>query len=118
MRWINYLPPFDRTHIKDLLKSTGLDSLENRRRDARVTMFYKIVHGIVAISPEDLDLIPADSRTRATHRHKFRHKASPSKLKFSFVNRTVPEWNSLPACMAEAGSLDIFKAQLADAKCP
>ena len=118
MRWINDLPPFDRTHIKDLLETTGLDSLETRRRDARVTMFYKIVHGIVAISPEDLGLIPADSRTRASHRHKFRHKASPSKLKFSFVNRTVPEWNSLPACVAEAGSLDIFKAQLAHARCP
>ena len=119
MRWICSLPPWDRTHIKQLLADTGLDSLEIRRRDARVTMLYKIVNGIVAITPEDFGLEPADRRTRPSHRHKFKHKAANGDLlKYSFVNRTVPDWNTLPAPMAEAESLNIFKAQLAQAKAP
>jgi len=33
-------------------------------------------------------------------------------LKYSMVHRTIPVWNSLPAAVAEAGSLDIFKSRL------
>ena len=69
MRWICNLPPWDRTHIKQLLADTGLDTVEQRRRDARVTMLYKIVHGKVAITPADFGLESADRRTRASHRH-------------------------------------------------
>ena len=84
-----------------------------------MTMLYKIVNGIVAITPEDFGLEPADRRTRSSHRPKFKHTAANGDLlKYSFVNRTVPDWNTLPAPMAEAESLNIFKAQLAQAKAP
>ena len=82
-------------------------------------MLFKIVHGLVAITPEELGLEAADSRTRASHRHKFREKGSRTNLsKFSFVSRTVPDWNRLPATTAEAESLEIFKTQLALARHP
>ena len=84
-----------------------------------MTMLYKIVHGKVAITAADFGLEPADRHTRASHCHKFKHKtATGDLLKYSFVNRTVPDWNPLPACVAEAESLDSFKAQLAQAKAP
>ena len=84
-----------------------------------MTMLYKIVHGHVAITPADFGLEPADRRTRASHRHKFKRKAASGDLiKYSFVNRTVPDWNSLPTSVAEAESLDIFKAQLSHSKAP
>ena len=119
LRWINGLSPFDQTSIKKLLLDTGLDSLEARRRDARVTMLFKIVHGLVAITTDELGLEAADSRTRASHRHKFREKGSRTNMsKFSFVSRTVPDWNRLPATAAEAESLEIFKTQLALARHP
>ena len=89
MRWIQGLPPFDQTKIKSLLADTGLDSLEHRRRDARVTMLYKMVHGLVNMSPEELGLEPADQRTRASHRHKFKDRGSHSnQLKFSFCQQS------------------------------
>ena len=119
LRWINGLPPFDQTKIKLLLSDTGLDSLEHRRRDARVTMLYKMVHGLVNISTEELGLEPADQRTRASHRHKFKDRGGRSnQIKFSFASRTVPDWNALPAIVAEAGSLDLFKSRLAQARHP
>ena len=113
MRWIQDLPPYDRTHIQQLLDDTGLSSLEQRRRDARLTMLYKIVHGFVAITLDELGLERPDRRTRAAHRYKFKEKQARSNLrKFSYVNRTVPEWNRLPADIAEVESLDVFKARL------
>ena len=39
-------------------------------------------------------------------------------LKYSFVVRTVPEWNRLPTATVEAVSADSFKAQLAAARQP
>ena len=93
--------------------------VEQRRRDACLTMLYKIVHGYVAMTHEELGLECPDRRTRASHRYKFKEKQAQSNLqKFSYVNRTVPEWNRLSANMAEAESLDIFKARLAPARRP
>ena len=119
MRWICNLPPFDRSSISTLLKDTHLDSLESRRRDSRLTLMFKMVHNHVAISPQDIGLDRADGRTRAAHKHKFRERGSrKDQLKHSFVVRTVPEWNRLPASVAEAVSVESFKAQLAAARRP
>jgi len=49
-----------------MLSALGLESLEQRREIARLTMMYKILNGYVAICLDDLDLSFADPRTRAT----------------------------------------------------
>ena len=121
MRWICDLPPFDRTSIDTLRKDTNLDSLESRRRDARLTLMYKIVHNDVAITPTNLGLKLAGSRSskQATHAHRFIETGyRTDQLKYSFVVRTVPEWNRLPTATVEAVSADSFKAQLAAARQP
>ena len=99
----------------------GLTSLERRRRDAQITILYKMVHGLVNITKEELGLVPSDKRTRASHRYKFKEiEAKVDISKFSYVNRTVPGWNRLPAAVAEADpeDLDIFRTQLASARHP
>ena len=74
----------------------------------------KVVHGLVAVTPDDLGIENADGRTRRTHRHKFREKrARTDDCKFLFTNNIIPEWNKLPAELVEAGSLNIFKGRLA-----
>ena len=121
MRWIKDLPPYDRSHIEDLLRDTGLRSLEQRRRDARLTMLYKMVHGLVALTPEELGLVQTNRRPRAGEAHHTRFKHRPARVDlrlYSFVNRTVPAWNRLPADTAEAESLETFKARLAPARLP
>ncbi len=53
-------------------------------------------------------------RTRHKHPHIFKeHAGRIEGMRFSFTNRTIIEWNDLPALVAEAGSLDSFKSQLA-----
>ena len=72
------------------------------------------MHKLIGTSPEDLALEKADGRTRATHKFKLKHQSpTTTEHRHSFVNRTIPEWNRLPATMAEADSLSEFKSQLA-----
>ena len=55
----------------------------------------------------------------AGHKHRFKDKKFKNDTtKYSFVNRTVSDWNRLPAPVVEAASLDSFKAQLAEARRP
>jgi hypothetical protein len=100
--------------VTGMLSQLGLESLELRRKNQRLIMMYKIVHRVVALSTQDLGILPADGRTRSAHKFKLRvPRASTAELKNSFVNRTIPDWNRLPASQAEAGSVDQLKSQLA-----
>ena len=78
-----------------------------------MTFIYEVINSEVAISPDMLGLEDSDTRTRAKHRFKLKtKKGRTDELKHSFVNRSIPEWNLLPATVAEAASLHIFKRQL------
>ena len=75
---------------------------------------YKIDTGHVAINPDQIGLVAADSRTRANHRYKFRAiGASSTGLHYSFAVRTVSDWNQLPAVVVEQENPAAFIAQLA-----
>jgi hypothetical protein len=112
-RWITASYSY-RISVTNLLKDLGLDDLQNRRRNAKLVLMYKIVHDLVAVSVSDIGLVRADPRTRAAHHHKFKHLSSKTtEHQHSFVCSIINEWNSLPASMAEAGTVDSFKCQLA-----
>ena len=102
--------------VTSMLQSLGWKNLEDRRRDVRLALLFKIVHGQVAVSVDDIHLTKADSRTRAKHPHKYRHKpANTTELQNFFTHRTIAEWNSLKADTVTACSLDSFKARLCKA---
>ena len=64
-------------------------------------------------APDQIGLVPADNRTRANHRFKFRViGASSSGLRSSFAARTVGDWNQLPVVVVEQESPAAFKNQL------
>ena len=89
-----------------------MHELNDRRRDLRLALLYKIVTGHVAINPDQICLVAADNRTRANHRYKFRAiGASSTGLRYSFVVRTVSDWNQPPA-VVEQENPAAFKAQL------
>jgi len=56
--------------VTAMLTQLGWSPLEQRRENQRLTMMYKVVHGLVAVPTTQL--IPADSRTRSNHNFKFR----------------------------------------------
>ena len=99
-------------------KQTNLKSepLEARRTKAQLTIFYKSVKNLVDIPMENY-ATPASARTRANHSKKFCHLSSNTNVvTFSFVVRTIPIWNSLPASTAEAPSLAQFRRELTKLK--
>ena len=100
--------------VTAMLQDLGWKNLADRRKDLRLALLFKIVHGHVKVSADTLGLKPPTRSTRAQHQHKFQiPRATTNELKHSFVNRTVPEWNSLPAYIAEADSVSSFKTKLA-----
>ena len=98
--------------VTDMLDYLGWESHETRRSKLQLIVLYKIVNGLIDIPPEDY-LVQGNSRTRAAHKHKYRHYSSSSDcFKYSFFPRTIPLWNRLPAAAAEAPSLASFKREL------
>ena len=63
----DYHPIFS---VYSMLRCLGWSDLKDRRRDTRLALLFKIVNGDVAVSADDLQLEPADRRTRSNHHHK------------------------------------------------
>ena len=97
-----------------MLHDPGWKDLKDWRRDLRLALLYKITHGHVAVLAETLKLCKPTRQLRANHKHKYQTlPAETTELKSFIVHRTIPEWNTLPACIAEAESVASFKSQLA-----
>ena len=48
--------------VSEMLHNLGWQSLDSRRQDQRLVLFYKIINGLASVETEDI-LTPADSRT-------------------------------------------------------
>ena len=94
--------------VTDMLSHLGLRSLELRRYDSRIAMFYKIVYGLVAIP-----VPPYFERTTVQTRHHplaYRQiHTSFSYYYYSFFPMTVILSNRLPADLVLDSDLDAFK---------
>ena len=78
----------------------------------RMTTVYKIVTGKVEI-PKDYFFKVANTKTRAKHHLKLQTYKPRSDIdKFAFAQRSVPEWNNLPAHIINASSAESFKSLL------
>ena len=98
----------------NILHELGWQQLEDGRRDLRLALMYKIVHGLVAVAADSLKLTPKDIRTRTSYKHTCRHLPTwTDPARYFFTNRTIPDWSPLPDSTAEAPSVVSFKAQLA-----
>ena len=98
--------------VTAMISNLQWDSLQARRRQARLVMMYKILHRSVAI-PADHILTVNTSRTRSSHHLKLHHLATNSTAyKQSFFPRTIPEWNALPQSLVGSETADIFKCRL------
>ena len=96
IRWMMGFGPRQRCSISKLRTELEMRTLEERRSQQQLTLLFKMVNGDVVVTPDDLGLQSADTRTRSKHGHKFREKrARTNRLKFSPVFRTIAEWNKL-----------------------
>ena len=60
------------TSVTNILNKLGWQQLEDRRRDLRLALMYRIVHGLVAVPVDSLNLEPKDKRTRANDRYTYK----------------------------------------------
>ena len=75
---------------------------------------FQILSELVEIPIND-HLTRADGRTRGGHNHAYKHiKANTTLGQNSCWQRTIPDWNSLPAAAIESKTLAAFKSQLVD----
>jgi len=94
-----------------MLNQLGWQPLQHRKANARLTMFYKIVHCIVAIPPT-LYLTPSNRSARGHNFTYLQQQTNANYQKYSYLPRTIVQWNRLPATVVEAPSLEVFQSRL------
>ena len=98
--------------VSTMIKHLLWRSLQQRRTDIRLVMFDKTLHGIIAL---DLfpQLIPVVKSSRHAHSEAFQLPVITKQfIQYSFLPRTIANWNNLPANAAAAPSLEIFRQKI------
>jgi hypothetical protein len=90
--------------VTNMTTSLGWQSLEQRRQNSRLCMLCKIQHNLIAIN-RDLYIRHNDSRTRGQH-HLFQERTNNETYRNSFFQRTVGDWNLLPASTVAAATIE------------
>ena len=81
-------------------------------------MKYLIIFGHCDIDPHMFFDFNVLSKTRRNHNFKIRPKKTRTNyFKFSFFNRYITDWNSIPSNIMHASSLSSFKSYLLDHFC-
>jgi hypothetical protein len=97
----------NRSSVTAMIQRLGWRSLEDRRRDTRLTMLYKIDHELVAISKTDrLNRPTRRLRQYLDNAYQVPHCRIDVR-KMSFFQRTVRDWNVLPPDKASLDTLII-----------
>ena len=98
--------------VSAMVADLGWESLQQRRHNIRVTLLYKVKNRLVEV-PEEYHPVPNNTRARRVHSQQYvRHQAAIDTFKYSFLPRTIADWNKLPSAIVEAESLDDFKRRL------
>ncbi|MCG7878314.1 MAG: reverse transcriptase family protein, partial [Candidatus Thiodiazotropha endolucinida] len=108
-RWTldNY---YRQASVTDMLDHLGWRTLEQRRNDSRLCLFYKIVHGLVAIDLPPYVVHP----TRISHKnsHPLVYRQIHTRVdyyKYSFYPLAIVQWNRLPSNVALLPTFESFK---------
>ena len=91
--------------VSQMMQELGWKPPQERRREPRLIMMYKILNNLVAIPPTDhLTFNPRQPRNK--HGQQLLHKTCQiDNYKFSFFPNTIKDWNSLTE--AEVGCLNL-----------
>ncbi len=95
--------------VTDMIKDLNWESLEVRRKKARLTLLYKFSRNLVDIETNNYLLVNNETRTRGSHSYKYR---VPKTTKFSFFPRTIRKWNLLPEEIVSSENLLQFRSNI------
>ena len=98
--------------VTQMINTLGWRSLEQRRADAWLLMFYKIVHGLVEI-PLPTYMQRQIRMTRTTHSYHFMQiQTTLNYHKYSFFPLTIVQWNNLPPWAVLLEDLTSFRTAI------
>ena len=98
--------------VTDMIEQLGWESLQDRRKNARLTMMYKLRNNKTKVETTE-KLIPSCRQTRNNNTEAMQIPSCRTSIrKESFYPRTIRDWNTLPTETVQATSLDAFKARL------
>ena len=99
--------------ITKMLADLHWPTLQNRRKQAHLILMFKIVNANLTVPVRCLPLPSSLTCTRANHPMKYAHLQSNMDIyKYSFLPRTIPQWNNLQIENIETLTLTAFKEQL------
>ncbi|XP_066275334.1 uncharacterized protein [Branchiostoma lanceolatum] len=100
--------------VSDMLDQLQWVPLQDRRRSIRLTMLYKIKHGLACVRCDALKpLTDSNRRRRRVHSQQFRHFNCRTDYRlYSFFPRTVRDWNTLPEATVQSSSLATFVSKV------
>ncbi|KAK3085403.1 hypothetical protein FSP39_002819 [Pinctada imbricata] len=100
--------------VTNILQSLGWPTLETRRKAVRLILLYKILHGEAAVTIPEYVRQPA-LLTRQCHPNRFaRLSTSTDAYKYSFLPRTIIEWNKQPEDVILSPSTEVFRVGVWD----
>ena len=98
--------------VTNMLSELQWESLQQRRRTARLVLFHKVVGGEVQV-PHSHILQTNTNRTRAGARGLYQNiAASTETYRQSFFPKTLKEWNLLPKEYTDATDIASFKQSI------
>jgi len=89
----------------------GWQSLEERSKNARLSLFYEGLHGLAAVLVDELQHPTRCTRYSGTDTFTVMSSHIDA-YKFTFLSMTVTDWNALPASTRAKQSTDAFKKHL------
>ena len=95
--------------VTNMIIKLEWESLSDRRLTRRLAIFHKAIHGHLSIPLGNLTQ-PANRYSRHTNSRAFNTlTATKDCYKFSFMPKTIRDWNSLPDSIATISDNDQFK---------
>ena len=102
-----------RSSVTQMMSDLNWKSLQDRRRDSRLVLLYKIINELVAIPPPpDKHLVKTTRNLKTANNQKQYHtiRATVDNFRFSFFPRKIREWNNLSDPVVSCPSVNAFRA--------
>ena len=100
------------TSITRVIEHLGWPLLAERRRNTRLHMLYKVINNLVEVPLEYHPILRSPQPSRGNQRQFVRPQPEVDAFKYSFIPRTIADWNDLDEDTVVAATLDSFKRQL------
>ena len=98
--------------VTKMMESLGWPSLQNRRTNAKLIMFYKIINDIVDVDIDDNINLLVPVTCHYTRGHLMQPYTRVEAYKYSYMSSSIKLWNTLLGDVVNQNSAENFQANL------